>query len=154
MPKKILYESAVHQFLWAAAACGKISPKPTRLRRTRLADWVRALTIENPGPGSLRVAWVAPQAGEHRVELKNAKFYTRGDAAPHYKRQQEAGLTFHDDKIMAQNLAFFDGELRTVLTRSRFYSTRSSTACLPARGTRPANMRKRSSTTSGPPAWT
>jgi len=56
------------------------------------------------------------------IQLKHAKFYTRGDATPHYKRQTEAGLTFTDDRIMAQNIAFFDGELRTVLTRAGLFS--------------------------------
>src|SRR5262245_17220153 len=116
MPKKILYESAVHQFLWAGRRLRESFATSSPAEAARLADWINALTIENPGPGGVRVAWTAPQAGEHRIELKNAKFYTRGDAAAHAKRQQDAGLTFHDDKIMAQNVAFFDGELRTVLT--------------------------------------
>jgi len=122
MPKKILYESAVHQFLWAGRRLREDLAGSSPAEAGRLANWINALTIENPGAGGLRLAWTSPVAGEHRVELKNARFYTRGDAAPHYKRQQEAGLTFHDDKIMAQNIAFFDGELRTVLARSGCYS--------------------------------
>lgn len=122
MPKKILYESAVHQFLWAARRLRENLAATQPAEAARLADWINALTIENPGPGAVRVAWTGPQAGEHRIELKNAKFYTRGDAAAFYKKQADAGLTFHDDKIMAQNIAFFDGELRTVLTRSGLYT--------------------------------
>ncbi len=118
MPKKILYESAVHQFLWAGRRLREHLAGTNPAEATRLAGWINGLTIENPGPGGLRVAWTAPLAGEHRVELKNARFYTRGDAPAHSKRQQEAGLTFHDDRIMAQNVTFFDGELRTVLLRS------------------------------------
>ena len=118
MPKKILYESAVHQFLWAGRRLREQYAVTNPAEAARLADWIHALTIENPGPGAVRIAWTGPVAGEHRIELKNAKFYTRGDAPAHAQRQHEAGLTFHDDKIMAQNIAFFDGELRTVLTRS------------------------------------
>ncbi len=120
MPKKILYESAVHQFLWAGRRLRESLAATRPAEAARLAEWINALTIEYPGPGGVRVAWSGPKAGEHRIELKHAKFYTRGDAAPHYKRQQEAGLTFTDDRIMAKNLAFFDGELRTVLLRSGF----------------------------------
>ena len=122
MPKKILYESAVHQFLWAGRRLREGLAPTNPAEAGRFADWINALTIENPGPGGVRVAWANPHAGEHRIELKNAKFYTRGDAAPHYKRQQEAGLTFHDDKIMAQNIVFFDGELRAVLSKSGLYT--------------------------------
>jgi 2-polyprenyl-3-methyl-5-hydroxy-6-metoxy-1,4-benzoquinol methylase len=122
MPKKILYESAVHQLLWAGRRLREGLAATNPAEAGRFADWINALAIENPGPGGVRVAWANPRAGEHRIELKNAKFYTRGDAAPHYKRQQEAGLTFHDDKIMAQNIAFFDGELRAVLTKSGLYT--------------------------------
>jgi 2-polyprenyl-3-methyl-5-hydroxy-6-metoxy-1,4-benzoquinol methylase len=122
MPKKILYESAVHQFLWAGRRLREGLAATNPAEAGRFADWINALTIENPGPGGVRVAWANPHAGEHRIELKNAKFYTRGDAAPHYKRQQEAGLTFYDDKIMAQNIVFFDGELRAVLSKSGLYT--------------------------------
>jgi 2-polyprenyl-3-methyl-5-hydroxy-6-metoxy-1,4-benzoquinol methylase len=122
MPKKILYESAVHQFLWAGRRLKEDLAVTNASEAARLADWINALTIENPGPGAVCVAWTGPQSGEHRIELKNAKFYTRGDAPTHSQRQQAAGLTFHDDKIMAQNIAFFDGELRTVLTRAGFYT--------------------------------
>ena len=122
MPKKILYESAVHQFLWAGRRLKEDLAATDAAEATRLADWINALTIENPGPGAVRVAWTGPKAGEHRLELRNAKFYTRGDAPAHAQRQQEAGLTFHDDKVMAQNIAFFDGELRTALTRSGLYN--------------------------------
>ncbi len=122
MPKKILYESAVHQFLWAGRRLRESLAVTDPAAADRLAAWINALTIENPGPGAVRVAWKHPVAGEHRLELKHAKFYTRGDAPAHYQRQAEAGLTFHDDRIMAQNLAFFDGELRAMLNRSGLLS--------------------------------
>src|SRR5437773_601046 len=99
MPKKILYESAVHQFLWAGRRLKEDLAATDAAAAARLADWINALTIENPGPGGLRVAWPAPQPGEHRIELRNAKFYTRGDAAAFSQKQTEAGLTFHDDRI-------------------------------------------------------
>ena len=122
MPKKILYESAVHQFLWAGRRLREQLAATRPADALRLSGWINALVIENPGAGAVRVAWRAPTAGEHLIALKQAKFYTRGDAAPHAQKQTEAGLTFTDDRIMAQNLAFFDGELRTVLTRSGFFT--------------------------------
>ena len=122
MPKKILYESAVHQFLWAGRRLREHLALATPANAKRLADWINSLAIENPGAGQLRVAWSGPIAGDHLVVLKNAKFYTRGDAAPHYQKQTDAGLTFTDDRIMAQNILFFDGELRATLTRSGLFT--------------------------------
>lgn len=122
MPKKIFYESAVHQFLWAGRRLKEDLAATDPAAATRLADWIHALTIENPGPGGVRIAWPTPQPGEHRLELKHAKFYTRGDAAAFSQKQTEAGMTFTDDRIMAANLAFFDGELRTVLARAGLFT--------------------------------
>ena len=122
MPKKILYESAVHQFLWAGRRLREDLAATDPAEATRLAAWINALTIDNPGPGGVHVSWQTPRPGERRIELKNAKFYTRGDAAPHYRRQTEAGLTFTDDRIMAQNSTFFDGELRAMLNASGLFT--------------------------------
>lgn len=115
MPKKILYESAVHQFLWAARRAREQLAETSPAEAGRLAEWLQRLTIENPGAGQLRVAWQEPRPGEHLIALRHAKFYTRGDAPAHSQKQAEAGLTFHEDRVMAQNVAFFDGELRSVL---------------------------------------
>lgn len=122
MPKKILYESAVHQFLWAGRRLRERLAATAPSDATRLSSWINALAIENPGPGQVRVAWSTPLAGEHFIPLRQAKFYTRGDAAVHAQKQVAAGLTFGSDRIMAQNVVFFDGELRTVLTRSGLFT--------------------------------
>ena len=121
MPKKILYESAVHQFLWAGKRL-RLRLQPTEPANAGiLSKWIAALTIENPGPGQVRVAWAGPVAGEHFIALKNARFYTRGDAEAHAQRQTDAGLTYADDRVEAQNVAFFDGELRTILGRATVF---------------------------------
>ena len=122
MPKKILYESAVHQFLWAARRLREDFAVASPADAARLAAFIQALTVENPGAGQVRIAWTSPRVGERLIALKNARFYTRGDAEPHYKKQIEAGLTFTDDKVMAQNVAYFDGELRAVLTAAELFT--------------------------------
>jgi SAM-dependent methyltransferase len=123
MPKKILYESAVHQFLWAARRLCQHMETSAPADAERLGGWVKALTIENPGGRRVRILWTAPQPGVHDIELQGAKFYTRGDSEPLAKQQTEAGLTFADDRIMAQNTVFFDGELYAVLTQSKLFTT-------------------------------
>lgn len=122
MPKKILYESAVHQFLWAGRRLREGLAVTDPAAAHQLATWINALTIENPGAGAVRVAWSGPTPGEHRLEFKHAKFYTRGDAETHAKRQAEAGLVFHDDAVMDKNRDFFDGELRAMLIASGLYA--------------------------------
>lgn len=121
MPKKILYESAVHQFLWAGRRLREQLAATDPATAGRLADWINQLTIENPGPGGVRLVWAGPQPGEHRLELKRAKFYTRGDAEAHARRQQVAGLIADEDHIMVQNLAYFEAELRQVLSQSGLF---------------------------------
>ena len=118
MPKKILFESAVHQFLTAAKRRQEQLRSADPALAERVRRWVSALIIENPGGGRMRVAWLEPQADQHFIELKNARFYTRGDAEPHCRRQAEAGLIFAADRIMEQNVAFFDGELGAMLAQA------------------------------------
>ncbi len=122
MPKKILYESAVHQFLWAAKRLNLLLEKNAPADAARLARWISALAVENPGGGQVRIAWTTPLPGEYHIELKSAKFYTRGDSEPHYQKQVEAGLTFTDDHIMAHNIAFFAGELHSILIYSGLFN--------------------------------
>lgn len=130
MPKKILFESAVHQFLWAGRRLREQLSITDPARALRLATWINNVSLTNPGRGALLVSWQTPTPGEHRIELKNAKFYTRGDAAPHYKRQTESGQTFSQDQVMARNIAFFDGEITAVLKSSGF-SASANTATEP-----------------------
>ena len=118
MPKKILYESAIHQLLWAGKRLQARAHSVAPFHAETLARWIAAFEFKYPGPGALQVNWTAPIPGAHTIALKNAKFYTRGDAEPHYQRQAVAGLTFVDDQVMDANSAFFDGELRSMLASS------------------------------------
>jgi 2-polyprenyl-3-methyl-5-hydroxy-6-metoxy-1,4-benzoquinol methylase len=118
MPKKILYESAIHQFLWAGKRLRARLNATDPSRSGQLAAWLNSLQFENPGPGAVLVKWPAPVAGSQTIALKNAKFYTRGDAEAHSKRQVESGLVFADDRIMDANIAYFDAELSRMLQAS------------------------------------
>ncbi|MDB6128443.1 MAG: bifunctional 3-demethylubiquinone-9 3-methyltransferase/2-octaprenyl-6-hydroxy phenol methylase [Verrucomicrobia bacterium] len=121
MPKKILYESAIHQFLWAGKRLRLRLAATSPAQASALADWLAALRFENPGPGGVLVHWTSPLAGQHLISLKNAKFYTRGDAAAHSQRQADAGLVFMDDRVMDANIVFFDGELNAMLAASQLF---------------------------------
>ncbi len=123
MPKKILYESAIHQLLWAGKRLRGRLKSVAPIGIDALSFWINSLVFENPGPGAVLVRWPSPIAGQHTIVLRNAKFYTRGDAEPHYDRQATAGLTFADDRVMDANMAFFDGELRTMLAAAAVLDT-------------------------------
>jgi SAM-dependent methyltransferase len=121
MPKKILYESAVHQFLWAGRRLQERLRPHSNEQAKRLAGWLRTLRIENPGSGHLRVAWLEPRPGERLVDLKPAKFYTRGDTQTHTRLQADQGLIGGEDRVMGANQAFFDGELRAMLASAQLF---------------------------------
>jgi SAM-dependent methyltransferase len=122
MPKRILYESAVHQFMWAAQRLRLHLETTAPADAERLGQWIKGLTIENPGGRRLHLAWTHPQPGAHDIALQDARFYTRGDSDLHAQQQAQAGLTFADDRIMAQNMVFFDGALRAVLAQSGLFT--------------------------------
>ncbi len=118
MPKKILYESAIHQLLWAGKRLRvSLPPAPA----ATLASWLASLQFENPGAGAVLVRWPGPAAGSHTLSLKPARFYTRGDASAHTQRQADAGLVFADDRVMDGNIAYFDTELRAMLAAAQVF---------------------------------
>jgi len=128
MPKRILYESAVHQFLAAARRRREDLAARDPAAAERLGAWVAGLAIGNPGAGELSVAWREPRPGSCRLSLKPAQFYTRGDAAAHARRQAEAGLVFAADRVMDANRAYFDAELRRVLEQAGVTGTPGTAA--------------------------
>lgn len=118
MPKKILYESAIHQLLWAGKRLRLSVESTAPSQAAALSAWLSSLEFKNPGPSSVLVTWTGPKAGTHVIALQNAKFYTRGDTSANAERQIAAGLPFSDDRVMEGNAAFFAGELKTMLSTS------------------------------------
>ena len=118
MPKKILFESAVHQFLRAAQRLQLQWQETSPQRATTLARWIAALAIDNAGDGRMRIVWSHPSTGEHFLSWKAAKLYTRGDSAAHATRQAEAGLLAMPDRVMADNRIFFDQAVREVVAQA------------------------------------
>jgi SAM-dependent methyltransferase len=122
MPKKILYESAIHQFLWAGKRLRARLENTAPAGVPVLAGWLNGLQFENPGAGGVRVSWAGPVAGSRTIALNQARFYTRGDAEAHARRQAAAGLVFADDRVMDANVAFFDAELQAMLGAAAVFS--------------------------------
>lgn len=120
MPKKILFESAVHQFLGAGSRLQQAWRAESPARAERLARWLAALRLSHPGSGLLHVAWTEPAAGETTVDFRGARFYTRGDTAAHAELQTQRGFAAAGDAVQTENRAFFDAALQTVLRTAGF----------------------------------
>ena len=118
MPKKILYESAVHQLLRGAQRLQQQWRASEPARADAFARWIAALAFENTGEGRMRIRWSTPSPGEHLISWREAKLYTRGDSAAHAERQAQAGLVFAADRVMADNQAFFDNAARELATKA------------------------------------
>ncbi|MDO8539554.1 MAG: class I SAM-dependent methyltransferase [Opitutaceae bacterium] len=121
MPKKILFESAVHQFVWAGTRLRTELGQSAPDKAERLAAWLRELQIENPASGTMRLSWRHPAHGEHQLEFKRARFYLRGDTAVHAEQQRATGLAHTEDRVMAANMAFFDAAIRRVVEAARLF---------------------------------
>ena len=122
MPKKILFESAIHQFLWAGKRLRlRLESTHSASDLDTLAQWLNSLELINPGAGAMLIRWPGPTAGEHTLSFKGAKFYTRGDAEAHARRQTDSGQLFVPDQVMAANRTFFDQELKLVLGQAEAF---------------------------------
>lgn len=114
MPKKILHESAIHQFLWASQRLRLRVSQTAPTQADALAQWLKSLAFENPGAGSVLISWTAPAAGCYTLDYRGARFYTRGDAGTGNHKQA-------DDDTMDANRVYFDNQLRATLTAARVF---------------------------------
>ena len=92
MPKKILFESAVHQFVTATQ---EILEDLKTKKDGRLETWSKTVAswqFEYKGPKIMLLKWTSPKQGERLIEYSQAKFYTRGDSEKFVQRQREMDL--------------------------------------------------------------
>jgi 2-polyprenyl-3-methyl-5-hydroxy-6-metoxy-1,4-benzoquinol methylase len=121
MPKNIILESAIHQYLWAGKRLrqrlGAHDP-----RSQKLAEWLNGIRFERPDRAEMHVLWEKPHPGSHAVALKQAKFYTRGDHAAAYEKQAALHMTYADDVVMSGNIQCFDQALLASLTAAGIFT--------------------------------
>lgn len=102
VPKKILFHSAVHHFLAAAAGC-RAADAPSAAEWTRFID---TLSFTDLGNGAVEVRHEYPAAGAIQFSARDATLYQRGDSARH--RGLQASLVFQAEDATGQhNAAFF-----------------------------------------------
>jgi len=128
MPKKVMYESAVHQLASAGKrlvpairASGDIS------RATEVQKFIHSWIFDHLGKKDVAILWTYPRSGKFEFNFEDVSFYTRGDSESALIRQKEEGLLFHPDQIQQENQKFFD-ELLNKLVNMAFENNNSSHA--------------------------
>lgn len=118
VPKKILFHSAVHHFLAAAADC--------RARDvSSAAEWTRfvdSLSFADLGNGKVEVRHEYPTPGTLQFTVRDATLYQRGDNERH--RVAQAPLVFRDaDATLERNAAFFRDRVLQAADQARLART-------------------------------
>lgn len=114
MPKKIRFESAVHQFLTAVHG--------HKAEAGGWTDFVRSLKVEDDASiptGGIRVLWTSPSAGEARFSLQDARFYQRG---------VNPGEDGTEDPVQEMNRQFFNTIASQVVMQAGFGQKSASPA--------------------------
>ena len=105
MPKKVFFESAVHQFLTAARDVS--SPESACADDVdRWQAFIASLTFSYPRPSIVRVAWSSPQRGESTFEVASTRFYRRG-GVPGDSGRGLAPAGSAADPVQSANARFF-----------------------------------------------
>lgn len=105
MAKKILFESAVHQFATAGRRLASERHTTDPAWSSRLGSWVRHLRFVYSRPHGMVVSWTTPSPGEYLVKFEGAQFYTRGDLPPPGTRVRKS-LLANGDEYMRKNREF------------------------------------------------
>lgn len=116
MPKKILFESAVHQL--AASGSRRIRAQEEAGRDSmRLRSFLRGLNLEHTGPRTIRASWTAPLSGSLDIDFSGARFYLRGDSVAAASAQPPR-TPAADDPTELHNRRFFDERLDEIIGAS------------------------------------
>lgn len=119
MPKKILFESAVHQFAMAAkdllSEIEKQKDQNLAIFRNCASSW----KFSYNGPKQMLLKWDFPQPGESVIEFPGANFYVRGDSETFIKKQNELFAIHPDeDPVSIENKKYFKGLVREALEKA------------------------------------
>lgn len=127
MPKKIRFESAVHQ-LFAAACRFRVGLERHRpADASRFAEWVRDAAVDYPG-SQFVLSWRYPRPGDLLINLKELRFYVRGDRrsdAANVASELGSSDAEHrrEDPVEAANAAFFDRQIRLAIEAAGLFDS-------------------------------
>jgi 2-polyprenyl-3-methyl-5-hydroxy-6-metoxy-1,4-benzoquinol methylase len=122
MPKKIKFESAVHQFFAAADRIrGRLARHAPR-DAERLASWLREVDVRYEG-SRLYLSWHTPSPGSVGVPLDEMRLYVRGDVGSRAGEAKPAeGMPEHRDPVAAANAALFEQHAARVIAESDLFA--------------------------------
>lgn len=144
MPKKIRFESAVHQLFAAAARYRADLEKHRPADGPRFAEWIRQAAVDYPG-SQFVLSWRSPRPGALTINLKESRFYVRGDRRDDpATASTESGLTAVEqdggDPVEAANAAFFDRQIRLAIEAAGLFDTAAAgPAADPPPGAKPGS---------------
>lgn len=104
MPKKVLFESAIHQLSRAGVRVSQSHPNIS----SELLTFAKSWNFVHQGKNKIKVSWSYPNPGEIEVDYKDATLYFRGDIAKSIEEQTNKGMPFAPDVIQERNKNFFD----------------------------------------------
>ncbi len=104
MPKKIKFESFKYRFLIAAK---KLSYSPVETNNLTWRKFLNQLFFEYDN-GKVLINSIADASISLELNIRDAKFYTRGDEDRFVSRQKEQGLITEIDSVKLSNSLFFD----------------------------------------------
>lgn len=127
MPKKILFESAVHQFLSAAREFAEAERLLSDTNYHLWSQFILSMVFAYPKPNYVRVEWKSPSVGHSIFSIEHVHFYTRGDNKESVTKQHSAGLLFIEDSIQNKNHEFFRSTVLTIAKQAGLMLTNDDT---------------------------
>lgn len=116
MPKKILFESAVHHLANASKRL-RFEINNSKLEQ-ELDLFCKSWNFSYPKKEQLDVSWTYPNIGSASFDFKEAELYVRGDTKYTSDKQKESGIVFTNDKVLDANNQFFDNMLHSLICKS------------------------------------
>lgn len=118
MPKKVLFESAVHHLAMAGKRLlSTVGPSGDE-QFSEVKRFIDSWRFAHEGKSRMLLAWSVPSEGAMHVDFHDAHFYTRGDTSDTVERQRKSGLVFSEDSVKIGNEGFFDKVLQEALSRA------------------------------------
>lgn len=118
MPKRPLFESAIHHLLLQAK---HIADHERVIAPEMYVEWgkfINSIEFTYIDNHTILASWVYPKKGELTFSIKNAVYYSRGDMPQFVKMQAEKNQLFENDQVKAHNDAFFASIFRSIAKKA------------------------------------
>jgi len=118
MPKKILFESAIHQFLSSARDIAETEKLLSPQNYQRWSEFILSMRFTYPKKGIVLVEWMKPSTGSFSFSIEHVPFYTRGDNEESVQHQKLSGMLFANDTVQKRNLEYFRSAVITIAAKA------------------------------------